>query len=60
MNFFDFEQCFPTGRAVEMMPVGRIDQAEFEVGGMTLMLRQEYLKLTAGTRTVPATSKARA
>ncbi len=40
-----FEQCFLTGSAAEVTPVGQIGSHEYEVGEMTTNLREDYLKL---------------
>jgi branched-chain amino acid aminotransferase len=39
-----FEQCFITGSAAEVTPVGEIGPWHFEVGEMTRTLRNDYLK----------------
>lgn len=40
-----FEQCFLTGSAAEITPVGQIGDHKYKVGEMTTGLREDYLKL---------------
>ncbi len=40
-----FEQCFLTGSAAEVTPVGEIGPNSYTVGEMTTQLREDYLKL---------------
>ena len=40
-----FEQCWLTGTAAEVTPVGQIDQYNFEVGPLTKEVATEYEKL---------------
>jgi branched-chain amino acid aminotransferase len=42
-----FEQCFVTGTAVEIFPVGEIGPYNFEVGGMIRTLMGDFDTLTA-------------
>ncbi len=41
----DFEQCFLTGSAAEVTPVGNIAEHKYVVGDITKGLREDYLKL---------------
>ena len=41
----DFEQCWLTGTAAEVTPVGQIGDYNFEVGAMTRMIAEDYEKL---------------
>lgn len=41
----DFEQCFLTGSAAEVTPVGEIGPYSFEVGALTKQMRKDYLNL---------------
>ena len=41
----DFEQCWLTGTAAEITPVGEVDQYNFEVGELTKEISKEYEKL---------------
>ena len=41
----DFEQCWLTGTAAEITPVGEVDQYNFEVGELTKEISREYEKL---------------
>jgi len=43
-----FEQCFLTGSAAEVMPVRAAGPWSFEVGALTLQLREDYLNLVNG------------
>ena len=40
-----FEQCWLTGTAAEVTPVGQIDQYNFEVGPLTKEVATEYEKI---------------
>lgn len=40
-----FEQCFLTGSAAEVTPVGQIGEHKYTVGEMTKQMRDDYLKL---------------
>jgi branched-chain amino acid aminotransferase len=40
-----FEQCWLTGTAAEVTPVGQIGDYNFEVGAMTLDISASYEKL---------------
>jgi len=40
-----FEQCFLTGSAAEVMPVGEIAEHKYNVGEITRQMREDYLKL---------------
>ncbi len=40
-----FEQCWLTGTAAEVTPVGQIGDYNFEVGALTKMIAQDYEKL---------------
>jgi branched-chain amino acid aminotransferase len=48
------EECFATGTAAEVTPIGKIDQMEYKVGPVTRKLREAYEKLV---RTPPAELK---
>ena len=39
-----FEQCWLTGTAAEVTPVGEIDQYNFEVGELARQVSNEYEK----------------
>jgi branched-chain amino acid aminotransferase len=41
----DFEQCWLTGTAAEVTPVGRIGDYNFEVGALTRSVAEQYEKL---------------
>jgi branched-chain amino acid aminotransferase len=41
----DFEQCWLTGTAAEVTPVGSIGDYSFEVGALTRSVAEEYEKL---------------
>ena len=41
----DFEQCWLTGTAAEVTPVGKVEQYNFEVGALTREVSQEYENL---------------
>ena len=43
-----FEQCWLTGTAAEVTPVGRIGEYSFEVGAMALDIASDYEKLVRG------------
>ncbi|MEO0501442.1 MAG: branched-chain amino acid aminotransferase [Pseudomonadota bacterium] len=45
-----FEQCFLTGTAAEVTPVGEIGPWRFEVGELSLGLRKAYLDLANGRK----------
>ena len=38
----DFEQCWLTGTAAEVTPVGQVEQYNFEVGALTREVSREY------------------
>ena len=40
-----FEQCWLTGTAAEVTPVGQIGEHTFEVGTLTRSIAEEYEKL---------------
>jgi branched-chain amino acid aminotransferase len=40
-----FDECFATGTAAEVTPIGKIDDMTFKVGPVTKMLLEEYGKL---------------
>ena len=44
-----FEQCFLTGSAAEVTPVGSIGPWTFEVGDLTRQLMADYASLVRGT-----------
>ncbi len=44
----DFEQCWLTGTAAEVTPVGQIGDYRFEVGELTLSVASDYEKLVRG------------
>ncbi|MEM8753932.1 MAG: branched-chain amino acid aminotransferase [Pseudomonadota bacterium] len=46
----DFEQCWLTGTAAEVTPVGKIGDYEFEVGPLTRTIAEDYEKLVRGNR----------
>jgi branched-chain amino acid aminotransferase len=50
----DAEECFATGTAAEVTPIGKIDDMAYKVGPITKMLAQEYGKLV---RTPPLQQK---
>lgn len=39
------EECFVTGTAAEVTPVGRIDTYNYKIGPVTCLLRDEYMKM---------------
>jgi branched-chain amino acid aminotransferase len=41
----DFEECFATGTAAEVTPIGKIDALEYKVGPLTNLLIDAYAKL---------------
>ena len=41
----DFEQCWLTGTAAEVTPVGKVEQYNFEVGALTREVSKEYENL---------------
>jgi branched-subunit amino acid aminotransferase/4-amino-4-deoxychorismate lyase len=41
----DAVECFATGTAAEVTPIGKIDDMVYKVGPVTTLLRDEYLKL---------------
>ena len=41
----DFEQCWLTGTAAEVTPVGKVEQYNFEVGALTREVSEEYENL---------------
>ncbi len=45
----DFEQCWLTGSAAEVTPVGSIGDFTFEVGALTRAIAGDYEKLVRGT-----------
>ncbi len=46
----DFEQCWLTGTAAEVTPVGQIGDYNFEVGTLTRTIAEDYEKLVRGNR----------
>ncbi|SET40234.1 branched-chain amino acid aminotransferase [Oceanicella actignis] len=44
----DFEQCWLTGTAAEVTPVGQIGEHRFEVGDLALTVASDYEKLVRG------------
>jgi branched-chain amino acid aminotransferase len=44
----DFEQCWLTGTAAEVTPVGSIGDYSFEVGALTRSIAGDYEKLVRG------------
>jgi branched-chain amino acid aminotransferase len=44
----DFQQCWLTGTAAEVTPVGSIGDYGFEVGALTRSIAEEYEKLVRG------------
>ena len=44
----EFQQCWLTGTAAEVTPVGRIGDYSFEVGSLTRSIAEEYEKLVRG------------
>ena len=44
----DFEQCWLTGTAAEVTPVGEIGDYSFEVGALTRAIAGDYEKLVRG------------
>jgi branched-chain amino acid aminotransferase len=47
-----FEQCFLTGSAAEVSPVGSIGDWKFEVGNITRTLMDDYANLVRGKHTI--------
>lgn len=45
-----FEQCWLTGTAAEVTPVGQIGDYTFEVGSLTRTIAEDYEKLVRGNR----------
>lgn len=45
-----FEQCWLTGTAAEVTPVGQIGDYTFEVGALTRTIAEDYEKLVRGNR----------
>lgn len=45
-----FEQCWLTGTAAEVTPVGQIGDYHFEVGALTRNIAEDYEKLVRGNR----------
>lgn len=45
-----FEQCWLTGTAAEVTPVGQIGDFTFEVGALTRTIAEDYEKLVRGNR----------
>ena len=43
-----FEQCFLTGSAAEITPVGNIAEHKYEVGNITSTMRADYMSLVRG------------
>ncbi len=39
------EECFATGTAAEVTPIGKIDDKDYTVGPITRMIREEYEKM---------------
>ena len=50
----DFSECFITGTAAEVMPVGEIGQYKFTVGDITRMLMSDYAALVHPAKAVAA------
>ncbi|MFV0474415.1 MAG: branched-chain amino acid aminotransferase [Pikeienuella sp.] len=46
----DFEQCWLTGTAAEVTPVGQIGDYNFEVGALTRTIAEDYEALVRGNR----------
>jgi len=46
----EFEQCFLTGSAAEVSPVGEIGEWKFDVGNITRTLMEDYANLVRGKR----------
>lgn len=46
----EFEQCWLTGTAAEVTPVGQIGEYKFEVGNLTREIADEYERLVRGNR----------
>jgi branched-chain amino acid aminotransferase len=44
----DFQQCWLTGTAAEVTPVGEIGDYRFEVGALTRDIASQYEKLVRG------------
>ena len=40
-----FDECFVTGTAIEVTPVGKIDDMVYKLGPVTKLLKDEYEKL---------------
>jgi branched-chain amino acid aminotransferase len=51
----DFSECFITGTAAEVMPVGEIGQYRFKVGDITRLLMADYAALVHPAKAVAAT-----
>jgi branched-chain amino acid aminotransferase len=51
----DFSECFITGTAAEVMPVGEIGQYRFKVGDITRTLMNDYAALVHPAKAVAAT-----
>ena len=45
-----FEQCWLTGTAAEVTPVGKIGDYSFDVGPMAVGIANEYERLVRGNR----------
>jgi len=45
-----FQQCWLTGTAAEVTPVGQIADYNFEVGALTRTVAEDYEKLVRGNR----------
>ena len=41
----NIDECFATGTAAEVTPIGKIDDLVYKVGPISKMLREEYGKL---------------
>jgi branched-chain amino acid aminotransferase len=50
----EFSECFITGTAAEVMPVGEIGPYEFTVGDITRTLMDDYSALVHGSKAEPA------
>jgi len=50
----EFSECFITGTAAEVMPVGEIGQYRFKVGDITRTLMNDYAALVHPAKAVAA------